>query len=303
MDSDDIKEKAQAVVIVYSDDNKVKFMYSSLEKALKTLVKIKYKVMNISLNKKRIKLSILAYIQNKYNVRINKEKIYIDSSLCQECKLKQYKKEIPKIKMLTDKNIYTFTFDIDDILKDDSQINGHIRFSLEINGNEINYKIGHKDKKIKKTAFYYVPIKSIFVKDFAIHLRRSNLGSLILIKRKKEQIENTLRFKLLESKIVSLAMCFIGKIAIRHRKKKVNIFYEKFASKAEEGAYDLFLLFEKHKNTKNYFVLDEKSKDYEALKSNKNVLKKFSFKYYMTLYSANNLIATEAPRTSKYNKI
>ena len=138
-------------------------------------------------------------------------------------------------------------------------------------------------------------MKSIYAKNFALHIRRSITGYLMFVKRLKEPIEKTLKFKIIESKIVSKCLYNIGKYLSKHRKKKINVFHEKFSSKAEEGAYDLFLLFQKEKNKKNYFVIDENTSDYQKIKDNPGVIKKYSLKYYWIIYNASNLIATEAP--------
>ena len=73
-------------------------------------------------------------------------------------------------------------------------------------------------------------------------------------------------------------MYHLGRFCGKHRKKKINVFYEKFSSKAEEGTYDLFLLFQKHNDTKNYFVIDKNVPDYQKIKDNKDVVKKYSLK-------------------------
>ena len=49
------------------------------------------------------------------------------------------------------------------------------------------------------------------------------------------------------------------------------------------------------KKSKNYFVIDKNSEDYAKIKNEKNVVKKYSFKYYWLIYKANYFIASEAP--------
>ncbi len=282
-------------ILVYSKKDKIKYIYGESAQVLKKIVKLRYKVLKVSLNKKRVKVKILAFLLNEYRMNVEDVKFFVDEKLFKICKLNDYNKSISKIKMIKDKNIYTFKFNIEDILKDDSLINGNMRFNAKIEGIDIDYYIAKKDKKIKKKRYYYNPIKSIYVKDYAMHIRRSFKGGLVLVKRKKEPIEDTLKFKFLESKIVSQTMYSLGKTMQKFRRKKINVFYEKFASKTEEGAYDLFLLFQKYRNTKNYFVISEDSPDYEAIKNVKGVVKKYSFKYYWIIYNATNFIATEAP--------
>ena len=95
-----------------------------------------------------------------------------------------------------------------------------------------------KRKKAKK--YYNLPMKSKYIKDYAIHIRRTIAGNLVVVKRLIEPIESTFKFKFLESQLVSYLMYELGKLGTKIRKKKINIFYEKFASKSEEGVYDLY---------------------------------------------------------------
>ena len=263
------------------------------------LVDLKYKVLKIKLNKKYLKIKVLAYIVNANNLDIGKCRFYIDGETYQECKLKQYPKQISKKKMITDKNVYTFKFKISDILKDESRINGPIRFGLTIERNEESYRIGVRDKKILngkvKTKYYMIPMKSIYIEDFAIHLRRTMRSNLVLVRRKKEPVEDTIKFKILESKVVSFTMYHLGKIYEKLRRKKINLFYEKFAEKAEEGVFDLCQMCEERHNTKNYFVIDENKPDYEKIKNYNNVVKKYSLKFYWLVYNTQTFIASEVP--------
>lgn len=293
---DDEDEVQNDVIIVFSDENKIQYAYCSEEKAYKRILKFKYKVLRLKLSKRKIKLKLLAYLINKYDLPIQGEKLYIDQVLGKECELKETTQKLTKFQMITQKDIYTFSFNMDDILQDVSEINGNMRMSITLDDKIIDYRIGIKDKKIKNKRYYYAPIKSKYVKQFAVHFRRTTRGNLVLVKRLKEPIENTLKFKIMESKIVSNILYGISKLLIKVRRKSINLFYEKFSSKAEEGAYDLFLITKKNStSSKSYFVIDENSEDYLKIKNEKNVVKKYSLKYYWLVFNANNFISTEAP--------
>lgn len=293
---DDEDEVQNDVIIVFSDENKIQYAYCSEEKAYKRILKFKYKVLRLKLSKRKIKLKLLAYLINKYDLPIQGEKLYIDQVLGKECELKETTQKLTKFQMITQKDIYTFSFNMDDILQDVSEINGNMRMSITLDDKIIDYRIGIKDKKIKNKRYYYAPIKSKYVKQFAVHFRRTTKGNLVLVKRLKEPIENTLKFKIMESKIVSNILYGISKLLIKVRRKSINLFYEKFSSKAEEGAYDLFLITKKNStSSKSYFVIDENSEDYLKIKNEKNVVKKYSLKYYWLVFNANNFISTEAP--------
>lgn len=293
-DTDDDK-KYKAVIAVYSDDETIQYIYCSIGSLYKRIVNLKFKVLTLGLTKKRLKIRLVAYLINKYKLDIQDTKFYIDEKLYKKDNLKQYNKQISLLKRLEKENIHTFNFKIKDILEDESIINGAIKYVVKINGTDINYRIGIKGK-VQNTQHYYSPIKSIFIKDFAVHIRRTIKGNLTLVKRKKEPIENTLKFKLIENRFISGVLYQLSKIAIKIRKKKINVFYEKFSKKAEEGAYDLFFIIkDKSLNTRNYFIIDKNSKDYKKIKGIKGVVKKYSLKYYWIIYNANNFISTEAP--------
>ena len=284
------------VVIVYSDNGKIKYSYCDEESAYKKIIKFKYKVLGLSLNKRILKLKIVAYLINKYGLEINNQKLYIDQVLGQDCKLIESDHKMTKIEMLNKKTIYKFSFKMQDILQDISEINGNMRMSIEIDGKTIDYRIGIKDKKIKNPRYYYSPMKPKYIKNYAVHFRRTTRGNLVLVKRLKEPIENTFKFRFMESKVVSGFLYALSKILIKIRRKKINLYYEKFSSKAEEGAYDLFLLVrDSSKQTKNYFIIDKDSEDYQKIKNQKNVVKKYSLKYYWLVFNASNFISTEAP--------
>ncbi len=284
------------VIIVYSDNGKIKYSYCDEEKAYKKILKFKYKVLGLSLNKRKLKLTIVAYLINKYGLVIENEKLYIDQVLGKECKLNETDHKMTRLEMLKNKCIYKFSFDMKDILQDVSEINGNMRLSVQVDEKIIDFRIGIKDKKMKNKRYYYSPMKPKYIKDYAVHFRRTTRGNLVLVKRLKEPIENTFKFRLMESKIVSNILYAISKVLLRIRKKKINLYYEKFSSKAEEGAYDLFLMIKNSsKSTKNYFIIDKNSEDYAKIKNEKNVVKKYSVKYYWLVFNASNFISTEAP--------
>ena len=286
----------QNIIAVYSNNNKIQYIYCSKKFLYKKLVKINSKVLSLKLTKKNLRIILSTYIINKYNLNIEDMRFFIDEQLYKTCKLKQYNKKISMFQKLKKENIYIFNFKIKDILEDKSIINGAIKYVLKINGTDISYRIAKKSRKQNNPQHYYSPIKGVFVKDFAIHIRRTIKGELTLVKRKKDPIENTLKFKLIENRFISWVLYQSSKIAIKIRKKKINVFYEKFSEKAEEGAYDLFLIIkDKSLNTRNYFIIDENSKDYKKIKDIKGVVKKYSLKYYWIIYNANNFISTEVP--------
>ena len=285
------------VIAVYSTKEGIKYVYCSRVQLYQNLVRVNNRVLKITFNKKKIKFIVLAYILNKYNLDITENsKIYINDNIYKNCKLKIYNSYISIFKALLDKNIYKYSFDMQDILNDeDSKINGQVKYTMKANGLDVAFNLRRKIKFSKNIKYYYTPIKPMYIDKYALHLRRTFAGSLRLVKRFKEPIENDKKFKFFESKFVSFIMYYIGKILSKIRIRKINVFYEKFASKAEEGVYELYQMCNQSQKTKNYFVIDEESTDYNRIKKDKNVLKKYSFKYYWIFYNCSWFIASEAP--------
>ena len=243
--------------------------------------------------------TVFAYIVNQYNFNLKDIQFSVDSQNSINTNIKQYKQKESNFKLMLKNNIYKYKFSIDNLLTTDEAINNSIKYKLNVNGYDIEYKLKIRDKNIennkKARKYYNLPLKSKYIKGNAVHIRRTIYGSLILVKRVMEDIEKTKKFKILESKAISKCMYVIGKIGTKVRRKKINIFYEKFASKAEEGVYDLYQKCSKSNKTKNYFIIDSNSQDYEKIKSDKGVIKKYSFKYYWLIYNATSFIASELP--------
>ena len=65
--------------------------------------------------------------------------------------------------MIKDRNIHSYSFKMKDILKDESTINGNIRFTIKIDGVEFDYKVGKRKNGIKDTRVYYNPIKGVLL--------------------------------------------------------------------------------------------------------------------------------------------
>ena len=292
-------DDTNSILLVYAKGNKIKYKITSEENAYKTFVQVPYKILNVNITNKYLKFTIFAYIVNNWKLNIKDIKFAIDSNNQKDITLKVYDSKKQKAKKLLEGNVYKFKFKISDLLNSNEEINNFVSLNLKIDEAEVQYKLGIRDKKIvkrkKAKKYYNLPMKSKYIKDYAIHIRRTIAGNLVVVKRLIEPIESTFKFKFLESQLVSYLMYELGKLGTKIRKKKINIFYEKFASKSEEGVYDLYEKCKASKKTKNYFVIDKNSQDYKNIKNDKNVIVKFSFKYYWLIYNTSWFIASEAP--------
>ena len=170
-------EGTKDAVIVYSKNGKIYYKRTSAESAYKTIVKIKSRVLKISLNKRYFSMYIFAYLMNPYKENIENITLSIDNNNFKEVKLKTYLPGTSKIKRVIDGNIYKVKFDIKEILNSNEAINNSIEFRFKINGNEVSYKIPIKDKKIVKKKkiqkYYYTPIVSKYIDNYAVHVRRT----------------------------------------------------------------------------------------------------------------------------------
>ena len=84
---------------------------------------------------------------------------------------------------------------------------------------------------------------------------------------------------------------------IFNKNKKINVYFEKEASKAVESGRYVFekVLSQKHLKSKNVFILDKHSEQYHFMKSKyrNNIIDRFSFKNYLYVFLANHFISSE----------
>ena len=283
-------------IIIFIYNNEIVYYKNegNSEDLIKQLIKIRSKPLLIDLNKRNISLFMVALITNPYKLRYEKLLFSIGDNHSFNIKLKETS-SLPKIYSMF-KYLKLFRVKTKSFLSEDTDINNSIMFSLNIANKNIVYKIGNRNRYIKKLPrLYYAPITGVYIKDYALHIRRNSRGNLVFVKRKKQAIEYTLKFKILESKLLSMILYYIGKLFSKLRRKQVNLYYEKYSSKKEEGTYDLFLMSKKSNKSRNYFVIEKSSPDYLEIKDEPNVILKHSLKAYFLIYSCNNFISTEAP--------
>lgn len=255
-------------------------------------VKLRWKIISRRISKSHISIKMIAYLENKNRLKIGKTRFYIDDDSFVECKLAESCGVLPFPKRI--KEIHTFNFGLDELLAQNSRINGTVRFEIEIEGQKETYYIKEK-RKHKTNKFYYLPEDGVYHNGFEIHFRHSYNAALVSVKRKMEKIEYNPFFRFVESKPVSALLYLLGTVRIAVRHKKINVFYEKFSMKAEEGTYELFEMCRDGGNSLNFYIVNENSVDFERLKNNKNVIRQYSWKYYWIIFSANAFISTETP--------
>lgn len=78
---------------------------------------------------------------------------------------------------------------------------------------------------------------------------------------------------------------------------KVNLFFEKKSSKADESGIQVFdyVVNKVKTNSRNYFILDKNAADYKEMKKKygRALITKFSFKHYYLIFAANYFVSSE----------
>lgn len=293
------------VILVYSTRKYIKYILATRAESYRRLIVRHNRLLHVKLNSRSLSFLWFGYIVNRYQLDISDIRVFVDEFNCLPCNVNVYADEIEQNLFNRLKNIHKIDFRMDELIYKNAVINCGIKILLTVNGIEVSIPMKKKINKIEALEKgwrekmlrrnYYVPFKSKFYQDHAFHIRRSLTGNIILVRRMMEDFEHTFKFKVLENRLVSLAIYNVGKIVRKCRKSKINLFYEKFAEKAEEGSYNLFLKAQDSTKSKSYYIIREDTDDYNKIKSQKNVVRKFSLKYYWLLYTSNSFISTESP--------
>ena len=289
---DELQKRA---ICVYIKNKRICYCYGNLDRIYKRLVEFIYKVVRVNLNKKGMSVSLYLYIVNKFKLDITEKWFELSEFIREDVNVHEVPNKIPKTKILFSKYKAKINIKRSDLDKEEIPINNYLTFKMNVNGETISYKVGKGKLRIKDPREYYFPIKSMYNDEYAMHIRRDKNSNLVLVKRLKESVEDTFKFKVLESKLLSFPMYELGKLLKNRRSKKINLFYEKFSGKAEEGVFDFCKMCNESDRTRNYFIIDENSPDYEKIKQYDFVVPKYSFKYYWLLYNTESFISSEAP--------
>ncbi|MDR3315911.1 MAG: CDP-glycerol glycerophosphotransferase family protein [Coriobacteriales bacterium] len=188
-----------------------------------------------------------------------------------------------------------------------SATNTRIIVSISLGTTVLTKRLTYRaDRHAGNTRLYYLPfsVRKNYRTGFCRHLRRSASGVIVIMQRNLKPLEKTPGFRFIESWPIGALLYCAGSIVRAVSPHKTLLFYEKFASKAEEGTYELFTMAralqeaaDKHTGGKNSalaFIIDQQSRDYERIKGS-GVVPKFSFRYYWLIYRASAFVGTEVP--------
>lgn len=286
------KGPATGVICVYSNKESDKLFFLMLtnrEQMYKRFIHLSHCDEHISFVGERLRLSLkVCMFSDKYkDFNIEEAKIVID---------KNHSIPIPVRFSGNKNNFYKISANIPlkSIAEKETDINNPLHIDM-ITSDQVkcSFNFGHKKKKQIPTKFYYMPIISKYYKDHAFFVRGNVNQNYTLVARRKDDIENKVSFRIKESKLISAAMYYLGKAVRIVKRTKTNLYFEKNSMKAEEGTFEIFKKALKSENTKNYFILDKASETWKELSSEKNVIAKYSLKYYWLLYTADCFISTE----------
>ncbi len=200
------------------------------------------------------------------------------------------------LKLMQDKNQMEkvhLSIPAEKLVSQESKINNPLTFTLSINGVPVKYRLTKIEKRMKASRFYFVPMSGFYYKNYALFLRRNIAGTYYLVIREKADIEWDKSFLSLESELCSFIMYHMGKIKRKLHFRKINLFFEKDAAKADEGTWEIFDTVYQMSSSRNFFILDSSSPEWERRCMHDNVIAKYSSRYYRLLYSCDGLISTE----------
>ncbi len=296
-------------VAVFSFAEKLFISCGTKDKVFKSMVRMVHKVRNIHLNKHELKFDLWAKVENPFHLKVEGAALCIADAVGPNSHIfaRQY---IVYGEDIQTRN-YRCSFNIPTQMLSDYSAGENSAVSMganacklmfEIEGMPAFYRIFDKPKKYKKHFFKHnmrdtwVPKAATYDNNMALHIRGRLSGTYVLFKRVMEPVEYTHWFRFMESKPVSATLFVIGAM-LNHFPviKKTALFYEKHAEKAEEGTFEFCCRCSESKRTKCYFVIDKNALDYQRIKQDPRVIRKFSLRYYWRLYNANYFIAPEAP--------
>lgn len=288
-------EREEERILVYSVEGKIRYTKGTPEVILKRLLPFKIRILGLRMNKRRLHLSMVGYFINAYsNLELGEQSICA-GEVCKKCQFPVVSEKTNIIKMVLRGAIQRVRLGMDEIIESVSTIDKNVSAEIEINGVKIAYGLPKRKRKVKVSKRYFAPIKKIIRDGFTIFIRRNARGNIVLVTRMSDEYEATGRYHFWESKAVSWFLYYWGRLVRTLSKKQVNLYFEKETMKAEEGTYEVFTLASARNTSDNYFIINSKSEDYDRIRQDKNVIAKYSAKYYWLLYRADNAITTEAP--------
>lgn len=288
-------------VLVYSD---VSFFYcrfaaDTAKNDFYDLVGVRMRPLLVKLTRHKLYLVLVGLVLDNRNIGIEEQSITIDTVNTKRVTFPVFR-TMPSIFTILRRGFKIVTFSTEQLANTEAPILSPINLTMKVGDlYHARYHIFKPNKlyDLRRPLFYYAPLTVVRKgAEKVLHVRRFSRGGLTLVRRNLLDVEKTIRFRFLESYAVSLILYTLGALVRRLSKKKVNIYFEKEAMKAEEGTFELFLKardISKHSN--NFYIINSGTKDYERIAHEQNVIPNFTLKAYWCIYRATAVISTEAP--------
>ncbi len=290
--------QSEETLVVYTDEFEVLYYRHKQQDVhpLTRLMIVKSRAFFVRINKRGMRLIYTLGIENKYGLPVKAAYLTVGEDVKIKKNYPVYKYLPSKLKMIIGGTFHDH-IPISSLLGDEPSINEPIRVSLDMGGEIAHHSLSRGSKYIKSSKWFYAPLVQTRANGYSLSIRRGAWGGLVLVRRQLEDVENRMSFRILESKIVSFMIYHTAHIVRKISKKKVNIFFEKNANQAEEGAIDIFRVIRRQPgNTKNYFIINSMSSVYSLIHREPGIVKNYTLKSYWVIYRANNVIATEVPQ-------
>jgi CDP-glycerol glycerophosphotransferase (TagB/SpsB family) len=293
------KVSGNETLVVFSENGLVKYYRHTDGRThpLTRLLVVKSKTY-IHVTKRGIRLAYICFIENKYGIPVRETYLAIGNEYRKRKEFPVYK-AFPSKKKLLQKSLFTDFIPMAQLLQGEVAINARIGVSIDVDGTvSVNLFLinGSRRLEAKGKKWFYAPVARTHRDGISISVRRNSQAGLNLVRRPLENIEKTFTFRLYESLPVSFFMYHGAHFVRRLSKQKVNLYFEKVASQAEEGAIDILRIARASGGSKNYFIINKAAKAYQTIKNEAGVVPNFTLKSYWLMYRANNIIATEVPQ-------
>lgn len=283
------------ILMVYSKVAKIKCCLLPVNHAYLRLVKRYNEILQVSIDKDQLVIRWYGALVNFFHRKISDIHFCIGDFLKVPLEIPIFTKNFKDESMEKEECIHTLSFKTSDLIQKDGQINSRIFISFQLDGVPVEFPVKMNLPSEEEDKYIYAPLCSTFCEDHAIHLRQNSSGNLILVCRRMEEVEHSRWFRFWESPSISRFLYEQGQKAKKKSDRKVSLFYEKFSGKAEEGTYDIFKKVRARGCKDAYFIIDKHSVDYDRIKNEPGVVKKYSARYYWLLFRANVYISTEMP--------
>lgn len=298
---EDIKGTSDTLVVYTEEGNVLAYRHTSKSHPLSRFLTVRSKVFFVWLTRNNLRLAYVACVVNKYKLPVKEIHFSIGDEVERVKHIPIFNGGINPLRLLREGVAYDRVL-LKPLLQGEPQINSSISMKIKLDDSYNDRSMDHfltrgTKRYTNRTKWYYAPITQTRRDGFNVNIRRNGHGGLSIVRRKLEGVENTLRFRFYESIIVSFTLYTLAHIVRRVSHRKVNLYFEKLASQAEEGAIDMFRKArDESRLSKNYFIIRDTALAYDSIKHEKGVVRNFTLRSYWLMYRANNIIATEVPQ-------